>query len=142
MYQTARLYVAYSSSPCAFASSLSSNLSVLAFFQGLALLPPLYPLCSGICVPPHAATISSRRTRARPMATKHSTWHVVSVKAYVAAQLFALFALFATSGCEQKVAGGSTNGAAVFQSVCAACHGATGKPSEANVARLGVKDLT
>jgi mono/diheme cytochrome c family protein len=73
------------------------------------------------------------------MASKHSTWHVVTVKAYVAAQLFAIFAL---AGCEQKVAGGSTNGARVFHSVCAACHGATGKPSETNVARLGVKDLT
>jgi mono/diheme cytochrome c family protein len=82
------------------------------------------------------------------MASKHSTWHVVSVKAYVAARLFALFAVIvplapiALIGCEQQVAGGSTNGARVFQSVCAACHGATGKPSETNVARLGVKDLT
>jgi mono/diheme cytochrome c family protein len=45
-------------------------------------------------------------------------------------------------GCEQRVAGGSTNGSTVFQSICASCHGETGKPTAANVARLGVKDLT
>ena len=37
---------------------------------------------------------------------------------------------------------GSTDGPAVFASVCATCHGATGKPAEAMVARLGVRDLT
>ena len=41
-----------------------------------------------------------------------------------------------------KPAGGSTDGAAVFGSVCAACHGPTGKPDATMVARLGVKDLT
>lgn len=46
------------------------------------------------------------------------------------------------AACEQKVAGGSTNGSTVFQSICASCHGETGKPTAANVARLGVKDLT
>ena len=56
--------------------------------------------------------------------------------------LAAIAAVGAMSGCEQQVAGGSTNGSKVFQSICAACHGVAGKPSEANIARLGVKDLT
>ena len=73
------------------------------------------------------------------MASKHSTWHVVTVKLGYAAGLIALAALV---GCEQQVASGSTDGAKVFHAICAACHGPTGKPTEANVARLGVKDLT
>jgi mono/diheme cytochrome c family protein len=73
------------------------------------------------------------------MASKHSTWHVGTVKLRYALGLAGALAL---GGCEQKVAGGSTNGAKVFQSICAACHGPTGKPTEANVARMGVKDLT
>jgi mono/diheme cytochrome c family protein len=73
------------------------------------------------------------------MASKHSTWHVVTVKPPYALGLAAALAL---GGCEQKVAGGSNDGAAVFQSICATCHGPTGKPTEANVARMGVKDLT
>ena len=54
----------------------------------------------------------------------------------------AVAAIWALGGCKGKVAGGSTNGSTVFQSICAACHGQTGRPTEANVARLGVKDLT
>lgn len=47
------------------------------------------------------------------------------------------------AGCEKgRVAGGSADGVQLFQSICASCHGPTGKPTEANVARLGVKDLT
>jgi mono/diheme cytochrome c family protein len=74
------------------------------------------------------------------MASKHSTWHVVTVKLpYV----LGLAGLLALGACERKPpAGGSTNGAQVFQSICAVCHGPTGKPTEANVARMGVKDLT
>jgi mono/diheme cytochrome c family protein len=73
------------------------------------------------------------------MARKHSTWHVVTVKLRYA---LATAGVLALAGCEQKVAGGSTNGANVFQSICASCHGPTGKPTEANIARMGVKDLT
>jgi mono/diheme cytochrome c family protein len=36
----------------------------------------------------------------------------------------------------------STDGAQVFRSYCATCHGETGKPSEAMVARFAVRDLT
>jgi mono/diheme cytochrome c family protein len=74
------------------------------------------------------------------MAVNHSTWHVQAVKGRAALAFAAIAALAA--GCEQHVAGGSTNGSTVFQSICAACHGETGKPTAANVARLGVKDLT
>lgn len=40
------------------------------------------------------------------------------------------------------VAGGTTDGPKVFSSVCATCHGPTGKPAEAMVSRLNVRDLT
>jgi mono/diheme cytochrome c family protein len=40
------------------------------------------------------------------------------------------------------VAGGTTDGPKVFSSVCATCHGPTGKPTQAMVARLNVRDLT
>lgn len=53
-----------------------------------------------------------------------------------------VIALLAGLGCNGQVAGGATDGAQLFQSVCAACHGPGGKPTEAMVARLGVKDLT
>lgn len=68
------------------------------------------------------------------MAGKHSTWHIVVVKVWI------LLALCA-AGCEQRGAG-SAKGAELFQSVCAACHGPTGKPTEANIARMNVRDLT
>ena len=44
--------------------------------------------------------------------------------------------------CSQEPAGGSVDGAQIFQSLCVTCHGPTGKPNETMVARLGVKDLT
>ena len=44
--------------------------------------------------------------------------------------------------CKADPTGGSTEGASIYDSVCASCHGPTGKPTEANAARLGVKDLT
>lgn len=51
-------------------------------------------------------------------------------------------AALALAGCHRDVAGNTTDGAQIFQTVCAQCHGPTGKPNEAMVARLGVKDLT
>ena len=71
------------------------------------------------------------------MAGKHSTWHILVVKLWIALAL-------CLAGCDKRpsAAGGSADGAQVFSSICAACHGPTGKPTEANVARLGVKDLT
>lgn len=41
-----------------------------------------------------------------------------------------------------KPAGGSSDGATVYDSVCASCHGMTGKPSEQMVKQLNVRDLT
>ena len=70
------------------------------------------------------------------MAGKHSTWHILVVKLWIALAL-------CLAGCEKgRVAGGNADGAQLFHSICASCHGPTGKPTEANVARLGVKDLT
>ena len=46
------------------------------------------------------------------------------------------------TACDRGAAGGSTDGAQVYQSVCATCHGADGKPPEAMVARLNVRDLS
>ncbi len=46
------------------------------------------------------------------------------------------------TACSGDPTGGSGDGATVFQSMCASCHGPTGKPSEAMAARLGVRDLT
>jgi mono/diheme cytochrome c family protein len=69
------------------------------------------------------------------MATEHSTWQIVTVKLWI-------LLAFAATACSRQVAGGKADGAQVFSSICAACHGPTGKPAEAMVARLGVKDLT
>ena len=68
------------------------------------------------------------------MAGKHTTWHIVVVKVWILLVLCA-------AGCEQRAVG-SADGAELFQSACAACHGPTGKPTESNVARMNVRDLT
>jgi mono/diheme cytochrome c family protein len=70
------------------------------------------------------------------MARKHSTWHVVPVKLAIAGALVALAA------CEGGLAEKSQDGAKVYQSICATCHGPQGKPTEAMIARIGVRDLT
>ena len=68
------------------------------------------------------------------MAGKHSTWQKLTVKLWI---------LLATlAACDQGRVSASADGAQVFQSVCAQCHGPTGKPTEAMVARLNVRDLT
>lgn len=46
------------------------------------------------------------------------------------------------AACSHDPTGGSVDGAKIFAQVCATCHGERGKPPEAMVARLGVKDLT
>lgn len=68
------------------------------------------------------------------MARKHSTWHMTAVKAWIP--------LVFLVACDRTVAGGSTDGAALYQASCATCHGETGKPPEAMAARLNVRDLT
>jgi len=59
-------------------------------------------------------------------------------------KLFAIALILAAAACDagHPLAGGTEDGAAIFHSVCVTCHGPTGKPSEAMVVRLGVKDLT
>jgi len=50
--------------------------------------------------------------------------------------------LVALAACNGDVAGGATDGPRVFASVCATCHGPSGKPTEAMIQRLNVRDLT
>jgi len=69
------------------------------------------------------------------MASKHSTWHIVTVK-------LAILLVFASACDQAQVASSETDGAKLYQSICATCHGADGKPSAAMVARLNVRDLT
>lgn len=58
-------------------------------------------------------------------------------------KVWILLAFAAAVGCERgAVVGTSTDGAQVYQSVCATCHGMDGKPTGAMAARLGVRDLT
>ena len=59
----------------------------------------------------------------------------------LAAGLVAVLAL-CSGACNTEPAGGSQDGATVFQSLCATCHGPDGKPPAAMIARLGVRDLT
>jgi mono/diheme cytochrome c family protein len=47
----------------------------------------------------------------------------------------------AAAGCHGPAVG-NADGTVVFQRMCAACHGADGKPSEVMVARIGVRNLT
>jgi mono/diheme cytochrome c family protein len=68
------------------------------------------------------------------MAGKHSTWQMMTVKAWI------LLALLAA--CDRGVTGGSDDGAKLYRAVCAMCHGPTGKPSEQMTAKLNVRDLT
>jgi mono/diheme cytochrome c family protein len=46
------------------------------------------------------------------------------------------------AGCDRSVAGGSTDGAAVYRAACANCHGERGTPPAAMRDQLGVRDLT
>ena len=44
--------------------------------------------------------------------------------------------------CNRDPVGGSADGAGVYATLCATCHGPDGRPPAAMVARLGVRDLT
>jgi mono/diheme cytochrome c family protein len=46
------------------------------------------------------------------------------------------------TACHGRASAGAVDGAKVFAGTCAVCHGASGKPDEQMVARLGVRDLT
>lgn len=55
----------------------------------------------------------------------------------------ATFVAVATLGaCKADASDGSVEGPKIFETMCAACHGPTGKPTAAMVARLNVRDLT
>ena len=45
------------------------------------------------------------------------------------------------AGCNGDPAGGAKDGATVYATLCATCHGPDGRPPSAMVARLGVRDL-
>src|SRR5215210_7877067 len=68
------------------------------------------------------------------MAGKHSTWQKLTVKPWI------LLALL--TACDQGASAKGTDGAQLYQTMCATCHGQQGKPTEAMVARLNVRDLT
>jgi len=46
------------------------------------------------------------------------------------------------AGCTPDAVATASDGAQIFQSACVTCHGPTGKPTEAMVAKFGVRDLT
>jgi mono/diheme cytochrome c family protein len=50
--------------------------------------------------------------------------------------------LFALVACKADATDGSVEGPKIFETMCSSCHGPKGKPPEAMVARLGVRDLT
>jgi cytochrome c oxidase cbb3-type subunit 3 len=54
----------------------------------------------------------------------------------------AVLLVAALAACNGNPAGDAKGGAQVFASVCATCHGPSGKPTEAMVQRLNVRDLT
>jgi mono/diheme cytochrome c family protein len=61
--------------------------------------------------------------------------------------MLVMLALLVWSACSRGAAGAagaddSADGRAVFQTMCATCHGADGRPPAAMAARLGVRDLT
>ena len=53
-----------------------------------------------------------------------------------------LLVALAACGNHDAAGGGAESGSQVFASMCATCHGPTGKPPEAMVARMNVRDLT
>ena len=58
------------------------------------------------------------------------------------AALLLAFVLGCVGGCSGDASGGSVDGAKIFETMCTSCHGPSGKPTEAMVARLNVRDLT
>ena len=64
------------------------------------------------------------------------------MRAVVAALIVMWCAAGCTKGCGTQIAGGTANGAEVFDQACARCHGKHGVPEQGMVAQIGVKDLT
>ncbi len=72
-----------------------------------------------------------------------SMWYCVSImlKA-LCVKALCFTSVLALVGCgDSYVAGGSVDGARIFSSACARCHGADGVPSQAMMARTGAKSL-
>ena len=65
-------------------------------------------------------------------------WHIAGMKSW----LLAAVATAAVAACNRDPAGGASDGATVYGTLCATCHGPDGRPPAAMVARLGVRDLT
>ncbi len=53
-----------------------------------------------------------------------------------------LILVLAATACKADASDGSVEGPKIFETMCASCHGPTGKPTEAMAARLNVRDLT
>ncbi|CAN5686295.1 hypothetical protein BH11MYX3_BH11MYX3_34870 [soil metagenome] len=53
-----------------------------------------------------------------------------------------LILVLAATACKPDASDGSVDGPRIFETMCASCHGPTGKPTEAMVAQLNVRDLT
>lgn len=60
----------------------------------------------------------------------------------LAAAAAAVAAAAGAAACNRDPVGGSGDGATVYATLCATCHGPDGRPPAAMVARLGVRDLT
>lgn len=61
-------------------------------------------------------------------------WHIAGVRP--------VLLVAALAACSGRSAGGTADGARVFASSCATCHGPHGKPSDELVRRMNVRDLT
>jgi len=63
-------------------------------------------------------------------------------RGYTAVVKLGPLVLVLVASCHADATGGSVDGRQIFATTCATCHGPTGKPPEAMVARLNVRDLT
>src|SRR5215468_6272866 len=70
------------------------------------------------------------------------SWLLGVVGAVAAVAAIAVLGGGGAGACSRDPAGGAMDGATVFGTLCATCHGPDGRPPAAMVARLGVRDLT
>src|SRR5689334_11738387 len=63
------------------------------------------------------------------------------MKSWLLAAVVAAVAVGA-GACNRDPVSGSADGASVYATLCATCHGPDGRPPAAMIARLGVRDLT
>ena len=74
------------------------------------------------------------------MADDHITWQKATVKPWILLAL--LVACDRGQADKGTTASGGGDGAQLYQNMCATCHGPKGKPPEAMVARMNVRDVT